>query len=161
MATVQNGEMPERLNGPVSKTGVGATLPGVQIPLSPPLFKQLATFLSTTLVTLAVRCLYCVPSNLKARADKSAWSFTCASFQQKSLSSVSQTQALHGYRHAARFDQARSSYTELELVNHTNTDHIVSRDASGFVEPVVFIQQVDFVINIGGEVFVEVVVGTH
>ena len=26
--------MPERLNGPVSKTGVGATLPGVQIPLS-------------------------------------------------------------------------------------------------------------------------------
>ena len=33
-----SGEMPERLNGPVSKTGVGATLPGVQIPLSPPLF---------------------------------------------------------------------------------------------------------------------------
>ncbi len=32
-----NGEMPERLNGPVSKTGVGATLPGVQIPLSPPI----------------------------------------------------------------------------------------------------------------------------
>lgn len=31
------GEMPERLNGLVSKTRVGATLPGVQIPLSPPL----------------------------------------------------------------------------------------------------------------------------
>ncbi len=36
-----SGEMPERLNGPVSKTGVGATLPGVQIPLS-------ATFLALT-----------------------------------------------------------------------------------------------------------------
>lgn len=35
------GEMPERLNGPVSKTGVGATLPGVQIPLSPPLFNKI------------------------------------------------------------------------------------------------------------------------
>lgn len=33
--------MPERLNGPVSKTGVGATLPGVQIPLSPPLFNKI------------------------------------------------------------------------------------------------------------------------
>lgn len=34
------GEVPERLNGPVSKTGVGATLPGVQIPLSPPIIQQ-------------------------------------------------------------------------------------------------------------------------
>lgn len=33
--------MPERLNGPVSKTGVGATLPGVQIPLSPPLINKI------------------------------------------------------------------------------------------------------------------------
>jgi hypothetical protein len=38
-----NGEMPERLNGPVSKTGVGATPPGVQIPLSPPSFQQVTT----------------------------------------------------------------------------------------------------------------------
>lgn len=52
MATVQYGEMPERLNGPVSKTGVGATLPGVQIPLSPPLFKQLPACLSVTHVPL-------------------------------------------------------------------------------------------------------------
>ena len=37
----------------VSKTGVGATLPGVQIPLSPPLFNQLLASLSTTLVTVA------------------------------------------------------------------------------------------------------------
>ncbi|MGK3497410.1 hypothetical protein, partial [Citrobacter youngae] len=35
----------------VSKTGVGATLPGVQIPLSPPLFKHLHALLSTTAVT--------------------------------------------------------------------------------------------------------------
>ena len=35
----------------VSKTGVGATLPGVQIPLSPPLFKHLHALLSTTVAT--------------------------------------------------------------------------------------------------------------
>jgi hypothetical protein len=34
----------------VSKTGVGATLPGVQIPLSPPLFKHLHASLSTTVL---------------------------------------------------------------------------------------------------------------
>ena len=44
--------------GPVSKTGVGATLPGVQIPLSPPLFKHLAQFLSTTHVTLGIVSVY-------------------------------------------------------------------------------------------------------
>ena len=44
-----NGEMPERLNGPVSKTGVGATLPGVQIPLSPPLYQWLISRLPTLL----------------------------------------------------------------------------------------------------------------
>ena len=54
----QNGEMPERLNGPVSKTGVGATLPGVQIPLSPPLFKHLVHSLSTTPVTLGIVLVY-------------------------------------------------------------------------------------------------------
>ena len=43
-------------SSPVSKTGVGATLPGVQIPLSPPLFKHLRQFLSTTRVTH----FYCV-----------------------------------------------------------------------------------------------------
>jgi hypothetical protein len=47
-----NGEMPERLNGPVSKTGVGATPPGVQIPLSPPLFKHLSDVLSVTKIPL-------------------------------------------------------------------------------------------------------------
>ncbi len=31
-----DGEVPERLNGAVSKTVVGATSPGVQIPPSPP-----------------------------------------------------------------------------------------------------------------------------
>lgn len=44
--------MPERLNGPVSKTGVGATLPGVQIPLSPP-FKNLSYPLCLVLGSLA------------------------------------------------------------------------------------------------------------
>ncbi len=44
--------MPERLNGPVSKTGVGATLPGVQIPLSPPLFKHLQHSLSVTCIPM-------------------------------------------------------------------------------------------------------------
>ncbi len=47
-----SGEMPERLNGPVSKTGVGATLPGVQIPLSPPLFKHLQHSLSVTCIPM-------------------------------------------------------------------------------------------------------------
>ena len=37
---------------PVSKTGVGATLPGVQIPLSPPLFKHLPFLLSVTHIPL-------------------------------------------------------------------------------------------------------------
>jgi hypothetical protein len=44
----------------------------------------------------------------------------------------------------------------LELVNQTQSDDIVSADTSLFGE-VVFIQQVDFVINIGGHIFVEVV----
>lgn len=39
-----NGEMPERLNGTVSKTVKGAIPSRVQIPLSPPLFKQLSSF---------------------------------------------------------------------------------------------------------------------
>lgn len=56
-----NGEMPERLNGPVSKTGVGATLPGVQIPLSPPLYQWLISrlpallFLNRTIVEYSWR----------------------------------------------------------------------------------------------------------
>ena len=36
-----NGEVPERLNGAVSKTVVGATSPRVRIPASPPFFKIL------------------------------------------------------------------------------------------------------------------------
>ena len=40
------------LIGSVSKTGVGATLPGVQIPLSPPLFKHLPFLLSVTHIPL-------------------------------------------------------------------------------------------------------------
>lgn len=55
-----HGEMPERLNGPVSKTGVGATLPGVQIPLSPPQFKHLAHLLSTISLTLRIQLEYSV-----------------------------------------------------------------------------------------------------
>ncbi len=35
-AKLLGGEMPERLNGAVSKTVVGASPPGVRIPLSPP-----------------------------------------------------------------------------------------------------------------------------
>ncbi len=46
--------MPERLNGPVSKTGVGATPPGVQIPLSPPKFNHLHIIKSVTKITLGI-----------------------------------------------------------------------------------------------------------
>lgn len=53
--------------GTVSKTGVGATLPGVQIPLSPPQFKHLAHLLSAISLTLrilrekriAILCFFC------------------------------------------------------------------------------------------------------
>ncbi|WP_366536693.1 hypothetical protein, partial [Salmonella enterica] len=48
-------------------TGVGATLPGVQIPLSPPQFKHLAHLLSAISLTLrilrekriAILCFFC------------------------------------------------------------------------------------------------------
>lgn len=46
------GEMPERLNGPVSKTVAGVTPPRVRIPLSPPLFKHLRDFLIVMKITL-------------------------------------------------------------------------------------------------------------
>ena len=39
---IDSGEMPERLNGTVSKIVVGATPPWVRIPLSPPVRKWLA-----------------------------------------------------------------------------------------------------------------------
>lgn len=48
-----NGEVPERLNGTVSKTVEGAIPPRVQIPLSPPLFKQLS--LSYSVIKLSAR----------------------------------------------------------------------------------------------------------
>ncbi len=38
MGYYPRGEMPERLNGAVSKTVECASAPGVRIPLSPPLF---------------------------------------------------------------------------------------------------------------------------
>ena len=41
-----SGELPERLNGPVSKTGVPARAPGVQIPHSPPFFASRGPALS-------------------------------------------------------------------------------------------------------------------
>ncbi|EOV9272278.1 hypothetical protein ACN5W0_000001, partial [Salmonella enterica] len=44
----------------VSKTGVGATLPGVQIPLSPPQFKHLAHLLSAISLTLRIYLEYSV-----------------------------------------------------------------------------------------------------
>lgn len=50
--------MPERLNGPVSKTGVGATPPGVQIPLSPPKFNHLHIIKSVTKITLGITWNY-------------------------------------------------------------------------------------------------------
>lgn len=46
--------------GTVSKTGVGATLPGVQIPLSPPQFKHLAHLLSAISLTLRIHLEYSV-----------------------------------------------------------------------------------------------------
>lgn len=46
--------------GTVSKTGVGATLPGVQIPLSPPQFKHLAHPLSAIGLTLRIHLEYSV-----------------------------------------------------------------------------------------------------
>ena len=42
----------------------------------------------------------------------------------------------------------------LELVNQAQSHNVVSRDACIFSELVV-VQQVDFVINVGGHVFVE------
>ncbi len=51
-------------------------------------------------------------------------------------------------------------YEQLELVNQTQRDDIVSTDTC-LTGEVIFIQQVDFVINIGGHVFVEVVSRTH
>lgn len=49
-----------------------------------------------------------------------------------------------------------SLYEQLELVNQTQRDDIVSTDTCCASE-VVLINQVDFVINVGGHVFVEVV----
>lgn len=46
--------------GTVSKTGVGETLPGVQIPLSPPQFKHLAHLLSAISLTLRIHLEYSV-----------------------------------------------------------------------------------------------------
>ncbi len=56
--TFEGNFMNYMLSWTVSKTGVGATLPGVQIPLSPPLFKHLAYFHSTTPVTLGIVLVY-------------------------------------------------------------------------------------------------------
>lgn len=47
-------------------------------------------------------------------------------------------------------------YEQLELVNQTQRDDIVGTDTC-LTGEVIFIQQVDFVINVGGHVFVEVV----
>ncbi len=49
-----------------------------------------------------------------------------------------------------------SLYEQLELVNQTQRDDIVSTDTCCASE-VVLINRVDFVINVGGHVFVEVV----
>ena len=45
---------------------------------------------------------------------------------------------------------------QLELVDHTNTYNIISRNTDCVVECIIAVKQVDFVINVGGEVFVEV-----
>ncbi len=48
-----NGEMPERLNGPVSKTGVGQLHRGFKS-LSPPKFNHLHIIKSVTKITLGI-----------------------------------------------------------------------------------------------------------
>ena len=50
-----------------------------------------------------------------------------------------------------------SGLTNLELVNHTQCYGVIGRDVIVIfiVETIIFIQQVDFVINIGGEVLLK------
>lgn len=50
--------------------------------------------------------------------------------------------------------------SRLELVNQTQSYDVISVDASSAGELVV-VQQVDFVVNVGGHVFVEVVGSTN
>ncbi len=54
----------------------------------------------------------------------------------------------------------RHTLTRLELVNQAQRDDIVSTDTR-LTGEVIFIHQVDFVIHVGGHVFVEVVSRTN
>ncbi len=56
----KKGEMPERLNGTVSKTVKGVIPFRVQIPVSPPLFKGLQRFLDVTKNAVSVELAYFV-----------------------------------------------------------------------------------------------------
>lgn len=56
----KKGEMPERLNGTVSKTVKGAIPSRVQIPVSPPLFKDLQRFFGVTKNAVSVELAYFV-----------------------------------------------------------------------------------------------------
>ena len=51
--------------------------------------------------------------------------------------------------------------TGIRLIDQAEGDDIIGRDTAVFVEAVVFIQQVNFIIHIGGHIFVEVVGHAH
>jgi hypothetical protein len=73
-----NGEMPERLNGPVSKTGIRASVSWVRIPLSPPTYSACLKYnknkvLRAHHVFLIYPALYPTPEALEAARFKGGY----------------------------------------------------------------------------------------